>query len=89
MGNHEKWLEQHIVSLNSWKAKDERALWLKDSDKYWKNLQGSGDQSINWPMPRNGSESLLKSLIRTPIMQHNFPPPPPKPDSPPEVLSQH
>lgn len=80
----EKWFE-HVTGINSWKTKEERTFWSKDCDKHWKNLQSIEDHSINWPIAESGGESLMKSLIRTPIMRHNFPPPPPKPDSPPEV----
>ncbi|XP_011141552.1 meiosis regulator and mRNA stability factor 1 isoform X1 [Harpegnathos saltator] len=79
----EKWFE-HVTSVNSWKAKEERSFWSKDCDKHWKNLQSIEDHSINWPISESSSESLMRSLIRTPIMRHNFPLPPPKPDSPPE-----
>lgn len=47
----------------------------------------SEDRLVNWSLQENGSESFLKNLIQTPIMLHGFPPAPPKPDSPPEVLS--
>ncbi|XP_072760485.1 meiosis regulator and mRNA stability factor 1 isoform X2 [Anoplolepis gracilipes] len=79
--NHEKWIDQ-LTSINSWKVKEDKALWSQNRIKHWKNLTSSEERSINWP--ESAGESFLKSLIRTPIMQHDFPPPPPKPDSPPE-----
>lgn len=81
--NHEKWINQ-LTNINSWKVKEDKALWSENRIKHWKNLTSLEERSINWS--ESGSESFLKSLIRTPIMQHDFPPPPPKPDSPPEVL---
>ncbi|XP_067208207.1 meiosis regulator and mRNA stability factor 1 isoform X2 [Linepithema humile] len=81
----EKWLNQ-LSNINSWKAKDGKALWPESRDKRWKDLPNSEERSINWPVPESGGEIFLNSLIRTPILQHNFPPPPPKPDSPPEDI---
>ena len=83
LDNHEKWINQ-LTNSNSWKEKEDKALWSENRIKHWKNLASSEERSINWP--ESGGETFLKSLIRTPIMQHDFPPPPPKPDSPPEVL---
>ncbi|XP_066603618.1 meiosis regulator and mRNA stability factor 1 isoform X2 [Prorops nasuta] len=80
---HGKWLTQ--VNDNSWNQQNN--LWPHDTNDHWKTLKNSNDQQ-NWPMLETGSEILLKSLIRTPIM-HCFPPPPPKPDSPPESLDQN
>ncbi|XP_025991355.1 meiosis regulator and mRNA stability factor 1 isoform X2 [Solenopsis invicta] len=82
MDDHEKWLDQ-LTNVNSWKAKDDKAVWSETCDKHWKNLPNSEKRSNNWPALESGGESLLNSLMRTPIMR-NFPPPPPKPDSPPE-----
>ncbi|XP_070163124.1 meiosis regulator and mRNA stability factor 1 isoform X2 [Polyergus mexicanus] len=79
--NHEKWIDQ-LTNINSWKVKEDKALWSENCIKHWKNLTSLEERSINWS--ESGGESFLKSLIRTPIMQHDFPPPPPKPDSPPE-----
>lgn len=79
--NHEKWIDQ-LTNVNSWKMKEDQVLWSENRIKRWKNLKSSEERSNNWP--ESGGESFLKSLIRTPIM-HEFPPPP-KPDSPPEVL---
>ncbi|KYN00174.1 Limkain-b1 [Cyphomyrmex costatus] len=81
--DHEKWIDQ-LTSINSWKTKDDKALWSED--KHWKNLPSSEERTTNWPVPESGGESFLNSLMRTPIMQCNFPPPPPKPDSPPEDI---
>jgi len=78
----EKWIDQ--LNMNSWKTKNDKTLWSETRDKHWKNLN-SEERSINWPISESGGQNFLNSLIRTPIMQH-FPPPPPKPDSPPEVL---
>jgi len=83
MNDHEKWIDQ-LTNMNSWKMKDDKTLWSETRDKHWKNLN-SEERSINWPVSESGGQSFLNSLIRTPIMQR-FPPPPPKPDSPPEVL---
>lgn len=85
MNDHEKWIEQ-LTNINSWKTKDDKTLWSETRDKHWKILPNSKERSTNWPVSESGGESFLNSLIRTPIMQRNFPPPPPKPDSPPEVL---
>lgn len=82
MDDHEKWIDQ-LTNVNSWRAKDDKALWPETRDQHWKN---SEEPSINWMIPESGGECFLNSLIRTPIMQRNFPPPPPKPDSPFEVL---
>lgn len=82
--SHEKWIDQLTTNINSWKGKEDKDLWSENRIKHWKSLTSSEERSINWP--ESGSESFLKSLIRTP-MQHDFPPPPPKPDSPPEVFS--
>jgi len=83
--NHEKWLNQLTTNINSWKGKEDKALWSENRIKHWKNLTSLEERSMNWP--ESGGESFLKSLIRTPIMQHDFSAPPPKPDSPPEVFS--
>lgn len=84
--NHEKWINQLTTNINSWKGKEDKALWSENHIKHWKNLTSLEERSINnWP--ESGSESFLKSLIRTPIMQRDFLGPPPKPDSPPEVFS--
>lgn len=83
--DHEKWIDQ-LTNINSWKTKDDKALWSEVCDKHWKNLPSSEERTTNWPVSESGGESFLNSLMRTPIMQCNFPPPPPKPDSPPEVL---
>ncbi|GAB1869017.1 Meiosis regulator and mRNA stability factor 1 [Camponotus japonicus] len=80
--NHEKWLNQLTTNINSWKGKEDKALWSENRIKHWKNLTSLEERSMNWP--ESGGESFLKSLIRTPIMQHDFSAPPPKPDSPPE-----
>jgi len=82
MMNHEKWLD-HLTDINSWKSKDDKILWAENRDKRWKNLPNSGIHPINWSESNN--ECFINNLIRAPIMQYNFPPPPPKPDSPPEV----
>ncbi|XP_012523334.1 meiosis regulator and mRNA stability factor 1 isoform X2 [Monomorium pharaonis] len=84
MDDHEKWIDQ-LTNVNSWNAKDNKAVWSETSNKHWKNLPNSEERPINWPIPESGGESFLNSLIRTPIMR-NFPPPPPKPDSPPEDI---
>ncbi|XP_011876526.1 PREDICTED: meiosis arrest female protein 1 homolog isoform X4 [Vollenhovia emeryi] len=83
MDDHEKWIDQ-LTSINSWKVKNDKDLWPEThTDKHWKNLPSSDECSINWAMPKSGGESFLSSLMRTPIMQRNFPP---KPDSPPEDI---
>ncbi|CAK9817150.1 Meiosis regulator and mRNA stability factor 1 [Anthophora quadrimaculata] len=69
-----KWTEQIVENQSSWKQMDKNNLWPKKSE----------DQLVNWTLQENGSESLLKSLLRTPSVPRGFPPPPPKPDSPPE-----
>ncbi|KAG7210665.1 hypothetical protein KM043_012173 [Ampulex compressa] len=69
---------------NSWKHSEENT-WSKECNKHWKAKQTAEETSVNWTLSETGSESFLKSLIRTPIIQHGFPPPPPKPDSPPEA----
>lgn len=80
-----KWLEQAVENPDSWKPMDKSNAWPKESrDKSWKSSPAE-DQLANWSSQENGSESFLKSLMRTPIVPHTFPPPPPKPDSPPEV----
>ncbi|XP_054008380.1 meiosis regulator and mRNA stability factor 1 isoform X1 [Hylaeus anthracinus] len=83
-----KWTEQTIGSQHSWKHPEENSVWSKESDKHWKT-SSSEDQLGNWALEENGSESFLKSLMRTPIISHGFPPPPPKPDSPPENLTKN
>lgn len=85
MDDNDKWINQS-TNINSWKAKDGKALWSENRDKHWKDLPNSEERSVNWPVQESGGEIFLNSLIRTPILQHNFPPPPPKPDSPPEVI---
>ncbi|XP_018371436.1 PREDICTED: meiosis arrest female protein 1 homolog isoform X3 [Trachymyrmex cornetzi] len=83
--DHEKWIDQ-LTNINSWKTKDDKTLWSEVCDKHWKNLPSSEERTTNWPVSESGGESFLNSLMRTPIMQCNFPPPPPKPDSPPEDI---
>ncbi|XP_018346736.1 PREDICTED: meiosis arrest female protein 1 homolog isoform X3 [Trachymyrmex septentrionalis] len=83
--DHEKWIDQ-LTNINSWKMKDDKSLWSEVCDKHWKNLPSSEERTTNWPVSESGGESFLNSLMRTPIMQCNFPPPPPKPDSPPEDI---
>ncbi|OAD54921.1 Meiosis arrest female protein 1 like protein [Eufriesea mexicana] len=78
-----KWTEQTVESQNSWKQTDKNNLWLKESCKSWKT-SSSEDHLVNWSLQENGSESFLKSLMQTPIIPHNFPLAPPKPDSPSE-----
>ena len=77
-----KWPEQAVEGQNSWKQTEENNLWSKGFDKHWKTPI-SEDQLASWTLQESGSESFLKSLMRTPVMPHGFPPPP-KPDSPPE-----
>lgn len=76
-----KWMGQVAENQNSWKQTEEDNVWLKDIHEQWKIL---GDQLINWPLQESGSESFLKGLMHTPFVPRGFPPPP-KPDSPPEV----
>ncbi|XP_043257610.1 meiosis regulator and mRNA stability factor 1 [Colletes gigas] len=83
-----KWTGQTIESQHSWKQIEKNSMWSKESDRDWKT-SSSEDQLVPWSLQENGSESFLKSLMRTPIMPHGFPPPPPKPDSPPEHLSKN
>ncbi|XP_076293611.1 meiosis regulator and mRNA stability factor 1-like protein [Lasioglossum baleicum] len=78
-----KWTEQATENQISWKQSNETTLWSKESDAYWKTST-SKDQLINWSLQESGSESFLKSLMRTPVIPPAFPPPPPKPDSPSE-----
>lgn len=84
MDDHENWIDNLTVS--SWKTKNEKTLWPENRNKHWNNLPSMEEHSINWPFSESGGESFLSSLIRTPRLQRNFPPPPPKPDSPLEVL---
>ncbi|XP_011707520.1 PREDICTED: meiosis arrest female protein 1 isoform X3 [Wasmannia auropunctata] len=81
----ENWIDQ-LTNMSSWKAKNDKGLWPETRDKHWKNLPNSEEHSINWAVSESGGESFLNSLIRTPI-QRKFPPPPPKPDSPPEDIA--
>lgn len=80
--NQEKWFDQ-LADINSWKAKDDQIVWTENREKRWKNLPGSEIHPMNWS--ESDSENFINNFIRTPMMAHSFPPPPPKPDSPPEV----
>lgn len=81
------WSEQVTENQDSWKQTNKDHLWPEESSKSWK-ISNSEDRLINWSLQENGSESFLKSLMQTPIIPRGFPPAPPKPDSPPEVLPQ-
>lgn len=85
---HGKWITHTINGHNSWKQNEDNHFWTQDCEKHWKVLTYSEERSNNWPLFENNNEDFLKSLIHTPtIMQNDFPPPPPKPDSPPEVYA--
>ncbi|XP_029037560.1 meiosis regulator and mRNA stability factor 1 isoform X1 [Osmia bicornis bicornis] len=78
-----QWTGQTSENQNSWKETDENNLWVKESERSWKS-SASENQLVSWSLQENGSESFLKNLMQTSITSRGFPPPPPKPDSPPE-----
>nr|XP_012145387.1 PREDICTED: meiosis arrest female protein 1 isoform X2 [Megachile rotundata] len=78
-----KWAGQTVENQSSWKQTDENNLWSKESEKSWKS-SASENQLASWSLQENGSESFIKNLMHTSIISRGFPPPPPKPDSPPE-----
>ncbi|KAK2576438.1 hypothetical protein KPH14_005771 [Odynerus spinipes] len=81
-----KWIGDTSKGHNSWKQNKENNLWSQECDKHWKTLTDPENQSNNWLLFENGNEDFFKNLIHTPtIIKSDFPPPPPKPDSPPEV----
>ncbi|XP_047365220.1 meiosis regulator and mRNA stability factor 1 isoform X1 [Vespa velutina] len=83
---HGKWITHVINGHNSWKQDEDNHFWTQDCEKHWKVLTYSEERSNNWPLFENNNGDFLKNLIHTPtIIQNDFPAPPPKPDSPPEV----
>ena len=64
---------------DSWKLKNDGNSWQNKNDSHWAALSGNEIQSQKWPTLENSGESFLKSLIRTPILNNEFPPPPPEP----------
>ncbi|XP_046838954.1 meiosis regulator and mRNA stability factor 1 isoform X1 [Vespa crabro] len=83
---HGKWITHVINGHNSWKQDEDNHFWTQDCEKHWKVLTYSEERSNNWPVFENNNGDFLKNLIHTPtIIQNDFPAPPPKPDSPPEV----
>ncbi|XP_014599312.1 PREDICTED: meiosis arrest female protein 1 isoform X1 [Polistes canadensis] len=80
-----KWITHAINGHGSWKQNEDNHFWTQDCEKHWKVLTHLEERANNWPLFENNNEGL-KNFIHTPtIMQNDFPPPPPKPDSPPEV----
>ena len=75
----ENWNSQSVN--NSWKQKSEGNSWEKNNDSHWAALPSGENQSQKWPQVGRSGESFLKSLIRTPILSNEFPPPPPAPET--------
>lgn len=64
---------------SSWKQKSDIMNWPKKNTSPWSAM--SLNQNQQWPTLQSRGDTFLKSLIRTPVLNNEFPPPPPEPET--------
>lgn len=69
---------------NSWKQKSDVMNWPKKNTSPWSAMSAmslNDNQHQQWPTMQNRGDTFLKSLMRTPVLNNEFPPPPPEPEN--------
>lgn len=66
---------------SSWKQKSDVTNWPKKNTSPWSAMSLNDNLNHQWPSMQSRGDTFLKSLMRTPVLSNEFPPPPPEPEN--------